>query len=86
MEDLHNPNNPYYDKQEELTRELIYEKLTNEEINFLDDEMEYFIRKEKEYTRRIVSMKKEMNDLIEVLEQTDRQAYVINKLKKITEL
>ena len=85
MRDLHDPNNPYYEKESELTREIIYGNLTDEEICFLEEEQEYLIRKSTEYLKRIGKIKNELNELIEVLEQTE-QTYTVNKLKSILEL
>lgn len=85
MRDLHDPNNPDYEKESELTREIIFEKLTDEEITFLEDEDEYLIQKSAGYLKRIGKIKNELKDLIEVLEQTE-QTYTVNKLKSILDL
>ena len=85
MDDIHNPNNPIYDKESELTRELIFEKLTDEEICFLEEEDEYNIRRITELYRRMGKIKDQISELIEVLESTE-QTYALNKLKHIVTL
>lgn len=85
MRDLHDPNNPDYEKESELTREIIFEKLTDEEICFLEDEEEYKENVLKRRTARLIAIKAKINELIEVLEQTE-QTYTVNKLKSILEL
>ena len=85
MDDIHNPDNPIYDKESELTREIIFEKLTDEEICFLEEEDEYNVREIFRYSKRILNIKSEITKLIEVLEQTE-QTYTLNKLKEIVNL
>lgn len=85
MRDLHDPNNPDYEKESELTRELIFEKLTDEEICFLEEEDEYLTRKSSECLKRIGKIKNELKELIEFAEQS-QNTYLLMKLNKIVNL
>lgn len=85
MRDLNDPNNPEYQDEEDLTLSFVLGTLPAEYCEVIEDEIQIRQIDSENTRKRIVNIRKEISNLIEVLEQTE-QTFTLNRLKKILEL
>lgn len=85
MRDLHDPNNPEYHDEEDLTLAFVLGTLPVEYCEVIEDEIQIRQIDSENTRKRIVNIRKEISNLIEVLAQTE-QTFTLNRLKKILEL
>lgn len=82
MRDLHDPNNPEYQKEVDTPFRILLSELREEDVETILDEVSTHEGKANVLKIRMRKIKKELNELIEVCENTE-QTYILNKLKTI---
>lgn len=85
MSDLHNPNNPECQDEQDLTLDFVLGTLPEKYAEVIEDEIQIRQIDSENTRKRIVNIRKEISNLIEVLEQTE-QTFTLKRLKKILEL